>query len=168
MNGPCRRNPGRRQLLRSRIRAVLRRSGGSFYVDELLTAGRVRLDRSRREVTVEDQPVELTFSDDVKLKDALTAKAWETRKPDVVEANFASMATQGPSIGGLTVIMKNAEEKQRQNENTLTNAFQDLNALMNRAKEMVALAQSLAGKLSRGDTAENASFQGIFVQQCAN
>src|SRR6476469_9727750 len=49
--------------LRSRIRAVLRRSGGSLYSDEVLTAGRVRLDRSRRDVTVAGRPVELTFSE---------------------------------------------------------------------------------------------------------
>src|SRR5204863_7004098 len=37
--------------LRSRIRAVLRRSGGNIYADDVFTADRVRLDRSRREVS---------------------------------------------------------------------------------------------------------------------
>src|SRR5436305_9363896 len=49
--------------LRSRIRAVLRRSGAGAHADYLFTAGRVRLDRRRREVTAGDQPVELTFSE---------------------------------------------------------------------------------------------------------
>src|SRR5881275_3029459 len=49
--------------LRSRIRAVLRRSGGSAYAKDLFSAGRVRLDRRRREVTAGDEPVDLTFSE---------------------------------------------------------------------------------------------------------
>src|SRR6058998_1812090 len=39
--------------LRSRIRAVLRRTGGHVYDEDVLTAGRVRLDRRRREVSVD-------------------------------------------------------------------------------------------------------------------
>src|SRR3954451_10944076 len=49
--------------LRSRIRAVLRRSGGHVYEQDVLTASRVTLDRRRREVSVDDKPVELTFSE---------------------------------------------------------------------------------------------------------
>src|SRR4051812_49891746 len=42
--------------LRSRIRAVLRRAGGHGYEDDVLTAGRVTLYRSRRDVTVDRDP----------------------------------------------------------------------------------------------------------------
>ncbi|MFL5826529.1 MAG: response regulator transcription factor [Thermoleophilaceae bacterium] len=49
--------------LRSRIRAVLRRAGGRGLGDEILTAGRVILDRVRREVTADGEPVQLTFSE---------------------------------------------------------------------------------------------------------
>jgi len=49
--------------LRSRIRAVLRRSGARAMGDEVLAAGDVKLDRPRREVTRAGEPVELTFSE---------------------------------------------------------------------------------------------------------
>jgi two-component system, OmpR family, response regulator RegX3 len=49
--------------LRSRVRAVLRRSGPRTAGRELLSAGGVTLDRSRREVTVGDRLVRLTFSE---------------------------------------------------------------------------------------------------------
>jgi DNA-binding response OmpR family regulator len=49
--------------LRSRIRAVLRRSGPRALGDEILSVGPVKLDRSHREVTVRGEPVRLTFSE---------------------------------------------------------------------------------------------------------
>src|SRR6266849_2833518 len=49
--------------LRSRIRAVLRRSGPRALGGELLSVGPVRLDRNRREVTVHGEHVRLTFSE---------------------------------------------------------------------------------------------------------
>jgi DNA-binding response OmpR family regulator len=49
--------------LRSRIRAVLRRAGPRAFGDEMLAAGSVTLDRTRREVTVHGEPVALTFSE---------------------------------------------------------------------------------------------------------
>ena len=56
--------------LRSRIRAVLRRAGSRSLGAELLTVGPITLDRSQREVTVDGQPVRLTFSE-FELLDAL-------------------------------------------------------------------------------------------------
>jgi DNA-binding response OmpR family regulator len=49
--------------LRSRIRAVLRRSGPRARGGEVLNVGTVRLDRSTREVTVRGEPARLTFSE---------------------------------------------------------------------------------------------------------
>src|ERR1700691_4346382 len=49
--------------LRSRMRAVLRRSGPRASSREQLSAGGVTLDRSRREVTVDGRLVRLTFSE---------------------------------------------------------------------------------------------------------
>jgi DNA-binding response OmpR family regulator len=49
--------------LRSRIQAVLRRSGPRALGGEVLSVGPVRLDRNRREVTVRGEPVRLTFSE---------------------------------------------------------------------------------------------------------
>ena len=58
--------------LRSRIRAVLRRAAGRTMGDEVLAVGPIRLDRSQREVTMEGEPVRLTFSE-FELLDALMA-----------------------------------------------------------------------------------------------
>jgi DNA-binding response OmpR family regulator len=58
--------------LRSRIRAVLRRTGPRALGQEIVTVGPIRLDRSRREVSIEDEPVRLTFSE-FELLDALLA-----------------------------------------------------------------------------------------------
>ena len=55
--------PFRPAELRSRIRAVLRRAGPRAFGDEMLAAGSVTLDRTRREVTVHGEPVALTFSE---------------------------------------------------------------------------------------------------------
>jgi two-component system, OmpR family, response regulator RegX3 len=49
--------------LRSRVRAVLRRSGARAASRELISVSGVTLDRSRREVTVGDRLVRLTFSE---------------------------------------------------------------------------------------------------------
>jgi DNA-binding response OmpR family regulator len=49
--------------LRSRVRAVLRRSGPRALGREVVSVGPVALDRGRREVTVDGRPVRLTFSE---------------------------------------------------------------------------------------------------------
>jgi two-component system, OmpR family, response regulator RegX3 len=49
--------------LRSRVRAVLRRSGPRTPGREVLSVGPVALDRGRREVSAHGQPVRLTFSE---------------------------------------------------------------------------------------------------------
>src|SRR5205085_875866 len=51
--------------LRSRIRAVLRRTGtrGGGIGADVVTVGSISLDRSRREVSVDGEPVRLTFSE---------------------------------------------------------------------------------------------------------
>ena len=49
--------------LRSRIRAVLRRADPRTFGNQVVSAGRVKLDRANREVSVEGEPAELTFSE---------------------------------------------------------------------------------------------------------
>src|SRR5207245_2889795 len=49
--------------LRSRIRAVLRRTGTRALGDDVQVVGPITLDRAQREVTVAEQPVRLTFSE---------------------------------------------------------------------------------------------------------
>jgi DNA-binding response OmpR family regulator len=49
--------------LRSRIRAVMRRTGGRVVEDGTITVDNVRLDQRLREVTLDGEPVRLTFSE---------------------------------------------------------------------------------------------------------
>jgi DNA-binding response OmpR family regulator len=49
--------------LRSRVRAVLRRSSPRAFGREIMSVGPVKLDRSHREVTAHGEPVRLTFSE---------------------------------------------------------------------------------------------------------
>jgi DNA-binding response OmpR family regulator len=58
--------------LRSRIRAVLRRAGTRAMGDEVLVVGPISLDRAQREVTIDGEPIKLTFSE-FELLDALMA-----------------------------------------------------------------------------------------------
>jgi DNA-binding response OmpR family regulator len=58
--------------LRSRIRAVLRRTGTRAMGDEVLVVGPIVLDRAQREVMMDGEPVRLTFSE-FELLDALMA-----------------------------------------------------------------------------------------------
>jgi DNA-binding response OmpR family regulator len=55
--------PFRPAELRSRIRAVLRRSGGSGRVESVLSAGPITLDPGPREVRRDSEAVALTFSE---------------------------------------------------------------------------------------------------------
>lgn len=56
----------------SRVKAMLRRSGGSAEKEKLLKAGVIALDRERHTVTVDGRPVELTYKEYELLKLLLT------------------------------------------------------------------------------------------------
>jgi DNA-binding response OmpR family regulator len=95
--------------LRSRIRAVLRRSGGSIYADDVFTADRVRLDRSRREVCVAGQPVELTFSE-FELLSALIANPGRVfNRLELLRAIWGDSAYRDPR--GIDVHVRHLREK---------------------------------------------------------
>jgi DNA-binding response OmpR family regulator len=95
--------------LRSRIRAVLRRSGGSLYADDVFSADRVRLDRSRREVSVAGQLVELTFSE-FELLSALIANPGRVfNRLELLRAIWGDSAYRDPR--GIDVHIRHVREK---------------------------------------------------------
>jgi two-component system, OmpR family, response regulator RegX3 len=95
--------------LRSRIRAVLRRSGGSVFADDVFAAGRVRLDRSRREVSVDGQPVEVTFSE-FELLSALIANPGRVfSRLELLRAIWGDSAYRDPR--GIDVHIRHLREK---------------------------------------------------------
>ena len=95
--------------LRSRIRAVLRRSGGNIYADDVFTADRVRLDRSRREVSVAGQPVELTFSEFELLSTLIANPGRVFNRLELLRAIWGDSAYRDPR--GIDVHIRHLREK---------------------------------------------------------
>jgi DNA-binding response OmpR family regulator len=95
--------------LRSRIRAVLRRAGGSMYAQDVFRAGRVGLDRQRREVTVDHQVVEVTFSE-FELLSALMANPGRVlSRLELLRAIWGDSAYRDPR--GIDVHIRHLREK---------------------------------------------------------
>ncbi|CAO3570533.1 unnamed protein product [Mortierella alpina] len=99
------------------------------------------------------------------LKTAMASKAWEGKsKSRPVLATVNSSASQAPGtvqapaqlkVGGISGIMRNAETNRKATDETLSTAFQDLQGLMNKAAEMVALAETISNRLANSDTMNN-------------
>ena len=96
--------------LRSRIRAVLRRSGGNVYDEDVFTAGgRVRLARSGREVSVDGDHVEMTFSE-FELLSALMANPGRVfSRLELLRAIWGDSAYRDPR--GIDVHIRHLREK---------------------------------------------------------
>ncbi len=86
-----------------------------------------------------------------KLRKAVIAKAWES-KPDGQSITVKQITRKGAGIGRL----QNREDDLREmNAQTMSGAFEDLEALMASAKEMVALAESFANRLASAPSSTN-------------
>jgi DNA-binding response OmpR family regulator len=95
--------------LRSRIRAVLRRSGGRGWENEVLSAGRVQLDRARREVTVDGEPVGLTFSEFELLMTLMANPGRLFNRQELLRAIWGDSAYRDPR--GIDVHIRHLREK---------------------------------------------------------
>lgn len=51
--------------------------------------------------------------------------------------------------------MRNAETSRKATDETLSEAFQDLQGLMDKAAEMVALAETISSRLAKSNTMNN-------------
>ncbi|KAF9559929.1 Vacuolar protein-sorting-associated protein 36 [Mortierella alpina] len=99
------------------------------------------------------------------LKAAMASKAWEAKsKPRPALATRNSSVTQPPEtapaptplkVGGISGIMRNAETTRKATDETLSEAFQDLQGLMDKAAEMVALAETISSRLAKSNTMDN-------------
>jgi DNA-binding response OmpR family regulator len=98
--------------LRSRIRAVLRRSGGHVYDEDVFSAGRVRLDRRQREVTLDGEGVDMTFSE-FELLSALMANPGRVfTRLELLRAIWGDSAYRDPR--GIDVHIRHLREKLEQ------------------------------------------------------
>jgi DNA-binding response OmpR family regulator len=95
--------------LRSRIRALLRRAGPRALGDEMLRVGPIVLDRSRRSVSVENRPVELTFSE-FELLQAMMSRPGELfNRQELLRAIWGDSAYRDPR--GIDVHVRHLREK---------------------------------------------------------
>ena len=95
--------------LRSRIRAVMRRAGSRALGDEVLRAGPVVLDRARRTVTRDGEPVELTFSE-FEMLEAMMARPGELfSRQELLRAIWGDSAYRDPR--GIDVHVRHLREK---------------------------------------------------------
>jgi DNA-binding response OmpR family regulator len=98
--------------LRSRVRAVLRRSGPRTAGRELLSAGGVTLDRSRREVTVDDRLVRLTFSEFELLARLMSEPGRLLNRQELLRAIWGDSAYRDPRA--IDVHIRHLREKLEQ------------------------------------------------------
>jgi DNA-binding response OmpR family regulator len=82
--------------LRSRIRAVLRRAGPRTMGDEVVVVGPIRLDRARREVTLDGKPVRLTFSEFELLDALMTDPGRLLNRQELLRAIWGDSAYRDP------------------------------------------------------------------------
>jgi DNA-binding response OmpR family regulator len=98
--------------LRSRIRAVLRRSGPRAMGRETLTIGPITLDRSHREVTAHGQPVRLTFSEFELLSQLLSEPGRLFNRQELLRAIWGDSAYRDPRA--IDVHIRHLREKLEQ------------------------------------------------------
>ncbi|XP_072259794.1 vacuolar protein-sorting-associated protein 36 [Pyxicephalus adspersus] len=92
-----------------------------------------------------------------RLSEELTQRRWErTSSAPSVQAN------KGPQAGrikaaGIVSIERKLEEKRKETDKNISEAFEDLSKLMEKAKEMVELSKSIANKIKdkQGDITED-------------
>ncbi|HWX45801.1 MAG TPA: response regulator transcription factor [Solirubrobacteraceae bacterium] len=82
--------------LRSRVRAVLRRSGPRALGHELLAVGPVTLDRARRDVSAHGQPVRLTFSEFELLAQLMSEPGRLFNRQELLRAIWGDSAYRDP------------------------------------------------------------------------
>ena len=98
--------------LRSRVRAVLRRSGPRALGREILGVGPVALDRGRREVTVDGQPVRLTFSEFELLARLMSEPGRLLNRQELLRAIWGDSAYRDPRA--IDVHIRHLREKLEQ------------------------------------------------------
>ncbi len=105
--------------LRSRVRAVLRRSGPRALGHEVLSVGPVALDRSRREVAVDGRTVRLTFSEFELLARLMSEPGRLLNRQELLRAIWGDSAYRDPRA--IDVHIRHLREKleERPEEPTL-------------------------------------------------
>ncbi|KAI8839079.1 EAP30/Vps36 family-domain-containing protein [Chytriomyces cf. hyalinus JEL632] len=99
------------------------------------------------------------------LKAAISSKEWEkTQKsaaeidgmlPSSLESATRSLNISSSGGGGISGIIKKVDQTNQVLDKTLTNAFQDLDALMSKASDMTKMAQSISARLAAASSSNS-------------
>ncbi|HVS28983.1 MAG TPA: response regulator transcription factor [Solirubrobacteraceae bacterium] len=95
--------------LRSRIRAVLRRAGPRPAGEEIVEVGPLKLDRARRELTVDDCQVQLTFAEFELLGHLMSDPGRLFNRQELLRAIWGDSAYRDPR--GIDVHVRHLREK---------------------------------------------------------
>jgi DNA-binding response OmpR family regulator len=101
--------PLRPTELRSRIRAVLRRSGSRALGDNMLGTGPLLLDRAQRRLTVDGRPVEITFSEFELMNALMSDPGHVFSRQDLLRSIWGDGAYRDPR--GIDVHVRHLREK---------------------------------------------------------
>ncbi|KAI9102468.1 EAP30/Vps36 family-domain-containing protein [Phlyctochytrium arcticum] len=90
------------------------------------------------------------------LKASLDARAWENVSSNQISVRptIAQPRDQGPSLGGVAGIMRSVEQSNQVLGDSVNEAFGDLQALMDKAADMVKLAESISVQLAQSSAGE--------------
>ncbi|KAL6327156.1 hypothetical protein AAG906_015195 [Vitis piasezkii] len=88
-----------------------------------------------------------------KFWEAWRARAWESETPKS-GSRESGWSSNGLRLAGVSGILRKEQEMWESTDKSLQEAFQDLNALMSKAKEMVMLAEKMRQKLLSGPTTQ--------------
>ncbi|KAG8585047.1 hypothetical protein GDO81_004874 [Engystomops pustulosus] len=90
-----------------------------------------------------------------RLSEELTQKRW-TRMPPPIQMSKGPQAGRIKAVG-IVGIERKLEEKRKETDKNISEAFEDLSKLMEKAKEMVELSKSIANKIKdkQGDITED-------------
>ncbi|XP_032219983.2 vacuolar protein-sorting-associated protein 36 [Nematostella vectensis] len=80
-----------------------------------------------------------------RLVEQLGKKAWQTLPSASTSTTKSGLRSRG--VGGIVGIERKLEQQSKQTDDNINKAFKDLDALMEKAKEMVEIADKVASKL---------------------
>lgn len=82
------------------------------------------------------------------LKEQIKKKSWAQQSTQSSSTGAAGRGLRQPrGVGGIVGIERKLEQKSKETDDHIQKAFKDLDALMEKAKEMVAIADKVASKL---------------------
>ncbi|CAL8267988.1 unnamed protein product [Merluccius merluccius] len=91
-----------------------------------------------------------------RLTEEMTQKRWEKTVPQTVSTATGSQTGKTRAVG-IVGIERKIEQKRKETDKNISEAFEDLSQLMVKAKEMVELSRSIANKIKdkQGDITED-------------